>query len=158
MQAEERVRGPAKAASAVLAAVAAAQFALTGTWSGAFCYVFRRHASIIALITRLGNSAINRSINMTTAAGAALAVDPPILQGQKDVPQIFSPKDAQDIQEGRVSKAQQAPLLLQTQLLQTQLLQTSSPFTYHHSILCAGPKAQPKVCRASKAICWSNSS
>jgi len=64
-QAEERVRGPAKAASAVLAAVAAAQFAVTG---------------------------------------AALAIDPPILQGQKDTPQIFSPKDAQDIKEGRGQK------------------------------------------------------
>lgn len=44
---------------------------------------------------------------MTSAAGAALAIDPPILQGQKDTPQIFSPKDAQDIKEGRVSKPQQ---------------------------------------------------
>ena len=33
-----------------------------------------------------------------------MAVDPPKLEG-KDTPQIFSPKDAQDQKEGRVSKS-----------------------------------------------------
>ena len=46
---------------------------------------------------------INLHVNVTSAAGAALAVDPSVLQG-KDTPQIFSPKDAQDQKEGRVSK------------------------------------------------------
>lgn len=59
-QAEQKAHGPAKVASAALAAVAAAQFAFSG---------------------------------------AALAIDPPVLGGKP--PQIFSPKDAQDIQAGQ---------------------------------------------------------
>lgn len=49
-------------------------------------------------------------------AGAAMAIDPPVLQGQKDTPQIFSPKDAQDQKEGRVSKTGPETLQLQLQM------------------------------------------
>ena len=107
MQAEERVRGPAKAASAVLAAVAAAQFGLTGTHSVTFRFRgCREHArNTTALITHMSRIyiSINLHMKITSPAGAALAVEPPVLQG-KDTPQIFSPKDAQDQKEGRVSK------------------------------------------------------
>ena len=45
-----------------------------------------------------------------------MAIDPPVLQGQKDTPQIFSPKDAQDQKEGRVSKTGPETLRWQLQM------------------------------------------
>ena len=113
LQAEDRAQGPAKAASALLGAVAAAQLALTGTSlvhavmtvasvSDGMTY-HRRYRSLPRHDMQHFTCCMMLAVSFHTRswpAGTAQAFDIPFL---KDTPQILSPGDATDIKEGKVN-------------------------------------------------------